>query len=159
MYHSTNDDLNGKIYSKRFKLNSEERPILSSIAERCPKEEVDWGNVQERWNSKVAESISAIAEVNPYLNLSPGVEILGVDAASWDSSLRGLDCRPKLFDGVSKTWKLCDTGSMITVIKKGQEDKIDKTKNYKQSMVHLLHVMVKKKLKSELAGNLTESKQ
>ena len=41
---------------------------------------------------------------------------------------RGFDCRPQLFDGVSKTWKLCDTGSMLTVIKRSPDDVLDKSR-------------------------------
>ena len=126
MYNNTYDSF-GKIYQKAFKINEEEKPVLSSIAERCPIKEVDWGSQQD-WNQKVAESIASIVDVNPYLSvLEPGTEVLAVDATSL-GALSGLDCRPKIYDSISKTWKLCDTGSMLTVVKKGQEDKIDKSK-------------------------------
>ena len=126
MYHDTFENY-GKIYQKAIKINEEEKPVLSSIAERCPIEEVDWGSPQEKWNQKVSECIASIVDVNPYLSIEPGTEVLAVDATSL-GALSGLDCRPKIFDGVTKTWKLCDTGSMITVVKKGPEDKIDKNK-------------------------------
>ena len=97
-----------KIYSKTFNLNQEERPVVASFAEQCPKQEVDWGlKAQEIWNVKVAESIASIAQVNPYLpDLPVGEEILGVDAASWVPNFRSVDCRPKLFDNNSKSWKM-----------------------------------------------------
>ena len=129
MYNNTHDT-NEKIYTKMFKVNPEEKPVLASLAERCPPDEVDWGGKpQEIWNVKVAESIAAIANVNPYLpDLKPGEDILAVEAASHPPGFRGVDCRPKVFDAKSKSWKMCDTGSMITVIKKSQDDKIDKTR-------------------------------
>ena len=126
MYNNKTNDEIRQIYTKNFRIDREEKPVvLASITERCPKQEVDWGRVQSDWSDEVTKCIDSIAEVNPYLDLSPGVEVLGVDAASWDPSVRGLDCRPKLFDANSQSWKLCDTGSMITVVRKGQDDKID----------------------------------
>ena len=129
MYNNKTNDEIRQIYTKNFRIDREEKPVvLASITERCPKQEVDWGRVQSDWSDEVTKCIDSIAEVNPYLDLSPGVEVLGVDAASWDPSVRGLDCRPKLFDANSQSWKLCDTGSMITVVRKGQDDKIDVNK-------------------------------
>ena len=71
--------------------------------------------------------MAQIADINPYLpNVSAGEVIPAVHAVAWvDGSRGGFDCRPKLFDGVSKSWKLCDTGSMVTVVKRVPEDKID----------------------------------
>ena len=59
-----------------------------------------------------------------------GQEVPAVHAVAWVNGSRGggFDCRPKVFDGVSKSWKLCDTGSMVTVIKRDKDDKIDYSK-------------------------------
>ena len=125
--------------------------MLSSIAERCPIKEVDWGSQQD-WNQKVAESIASIVDVNPYLSvLEPGTEVLAVDATSL-GALSGLDCRPKIYDSISKTWKLCDTGSMLTVVKKVRRIKSIKARFYKQSMGQPSSVMVIKIFKSGLIG-------
>ena len=127
MYNNTLQ--NEQIYSKFLYNNNEEKPVLASLLERSQKQEIDWGeskisSIQVRWTELVKESIDAIAEDNPYLpDLEVGQEVLAADAVAWVKGSRGLDCRPKVFDNVSKSWKLCDTGSMITVIKKSKEDK------------------------------------
>ena len=81
MYHNTFENY-GKIYQKTFKINEEEKPVLSSFAERCPIKEVDWGSPQERWNQEVSECVASIVDVNPYLSVEPGTEVLAVDATS-----------------------------------------------------------------------------
>ena len=106
--------------------------MLSSLVERSLTDEVDWGDpkikVRNDWNEKISQALDRIASVNPYLPDVPiGEEIAAIDAASWKAT-RGVDCRPKLYDGVSKSWKLCDTGSMCTVIKRSPEDVIDSSK-------------------------------
>ena len=132
MYNNTLQ--NEQIYSKFLYNNNEEKPVLASLLERSQKQEIDYGeskisSIQVRWTELVKKSIDAIAEDNPYLpDLEVGQEVLAADAVAWVKGSRGLDCRPKVFDNVSKSWKLCDTGSMITVIKKSKEDKIDTSK-------------------------------
>ena len=124
MYHDT---LDTKIYSQVLNTNQEESPILSSLVERCRNPDQKQ-LAQIDWNQRVSHAVSSIVEVNPYLaNTEYGEEVVAGSAIAW---LRGrnADCRPKLFDGITQTWKLCDTGSMVTVVKRGSEDKVDKTK-------------------------------
>ena len=53
---------------------------------------------------------------------------LGNSRAIHPPGSKGLDCRPRVFDGISKSWKLCDTGSMVTVVRKTENDKVDDSK-------------------------------
>ena len=126
-----NTSYNQQIYSKLVQ-KEDEHPVLASLVERCLKE-VDWGEktkIQTSWNNRCSEAIQSVADLNPYLpSVVDGEEIPAIHAVAWiDGSRGGFDCRPKLFDGVSKSWKLCDTGSMVTVIKRAKDDKIDYSK-------------------------------
>ena len=120
-------------YSKLIKINKTETPVLSSLVERCQRKEVDKEKIQESWVESCRLAVNSIAEVNPYLpEIVAGDEVSAFKAATWVNGSRGgLDCRPKVFDGVSKTYKLCDTGSMVTVVKKSETDKIDFGKTLK----------------------------
>ena len=60
-----------------------------------------------------------------------GQEVDPWDVIAWVEGARNVDCRPKVFDGQSKTWKLCDSGSMVTVIKKGPNDILDESRMLK----------------------------
>ena len=118
----------GQIYSKLIE-DKPNQPVLASLVERCLKE-VDWGErqkIQSHWTNRCSQAISQIADSNPYLpSVVAGQEVPAVHAVAWvDGSRGGFDCRPKLFDGISKTWKLCDTGSMVTVVKRSKDDKKD----------------------------------
>ena len=98
--------------------NEPEEPVLASLVERCLNQE-DWGGkekVQRTWKDRLKVAIDSVVDINPYLaDVEEGQEIPAVDAVAWVKGSRGgFDCRPKLYDGVSKTWKLCDTGSMVT---------------------------------------------
>ena len=45
-------------------------------------------------------------------------------ALDWEVGALGVDMRPHVFDGVSKTWHLIDSGSQVTVIKPDPGDKV-----------------------------------
>ena len=128
MYSDTYKD--EKIYTKFLNKNEDENQVLSSLVERCHNESNSVRNdIQSHWVERVQKAIEPIAADNPYLStINVGDEVPAVSAVAWVQGSRGLDCRPKLFDNESKTWKLCDTGSMVTVIKKSKEDKIDNSK-------------------------------
>ena len=115
-----------KIYSS-FIQNQPEEVQISSLAEQSP---LSRSQIQTQWNSLVASVIEKVAGDNPYLpTILPGQEIPAVEAANFVQGSRGgIDCRPQIFDGVTKTWKLCDTGSMLTVVKKSSEDVVDKSR-------------------------------
>ena len=123
MYSDTSQD--AKIYST-FVQDQPEESVVSSLAEQSQNSR---SQIQNRWNAQIAAVISQIADENPYLpDLEPGQEMPAVEAARFVQGTRGVDCRPRLFDGISRSWKLCDTGSMLTVIKKTENDVLDKSK-------------------------------
>ena len=120
-----------KIYTKVLSsINKKETDELPSLIERCRGQVSSVKiKIQESWSNRIKNQLAAVAGDNPYLpSVSAGEEISALDAVAWVQGSRGLDTRPKLFDNASKSWKMCDTGSMVTVVKKGQGDKIDKTK-------------------------------
>ena len=119
-----------KIYSKYINKNKEVESVISSVVERCPKDEVDWGISRSEWEIAVSQALEQAAPINPYLqNLPIDEEIYALDAIAWVKGSQNVDCRPKVYDGVTKSWKLLDTGSAVTVIKKGPEDKIDESRS------------------------------
>ena len=123
MYTDTSSE---NTYSKFLYKQPEENPVVSSIVEQSP---ISRSQIQENWNIQIASIVDQIAEVNPYLpNVEIGQELTAPEAIAWVKGSRNLDCRPKLYDGESKSWKLCDTGSMITVIRKSPGDKLDETR-------------------------------
>ena len=120
-----------KIYSKIVNENKEIESVISSVVERCPKDEVDWG-IRSNWEIAVSQALEQAAPINPYLqNLQVGEEVHALEAVAWVKGSQNVDCRPKLFDKLTKTWKLLDTGSAVTVVKKGPEDKIDESRSLK----------------------------
>ena len=124
-----NNRCNDRIYPNIFKERNLDSSTISSIVERCPKQEVDWGLVtpQARWHTKYSlgngyDKPNGVREPEPPDGApQPGEEVLGVNAIAWVRN-SNLDCRPKLFDKASQSWKLCDSGSMVTVIKKSETD-------------------------------------
>ena len=80
---------------------------------------------QNKWDELVISALSVAAEVNPYLSDVPDGTILrAVDAVDWSIG-RNCDIRPRLVDKSSGVSRLIDSGSMITVTKKGPDDKLD----------------------------------
>ena len=130
MYSNTNNAVNKKIYSQFISsIEESDVPVLASLVEQCQGLEVkEKQKVQELWNLKLAESIEPVAADNPYLPDIVGEEVAALAAVAWTKGSRGVDCRPKVYDSVSKSWKLCDTGSMVTAVKKGPHDKLDETR-------------------------------
>ena len=117
------------LYAKYISaIEDQEEPVLASLIERCRSEEVSNFTIQEKWKEKVTSAVDSIAHVNPFLPVwEQGQEVSALEAVSWVEGSR-LDCRPKVFDGNSKSYKLCDSGSMVTVIKKSSEDKLDNSR-------------------------------
>ena len=91
-------------------------------------------NIQDKWYQKYSldesfDKPNGRAKQNlPKYQL--GEEVSFVDAVAWVQGAQGnLDIRPKHFDKHAKKWRLCDTGSMVTVIQKSPHDKIDPTRS------------------------------
>ena len=79
---------------------------------------------QSQFEKLVSQAISQIAEDNPYLTVEPG-EIAAISSLNHKPGSYGLDIRPKVYDGQSKTWTLLDSGSCVSCIPKKPNDKID----------------------------------
>ena len=119
---------NGK-YKKFLYNNIEEKPVLATLVERCRNNSEARSQIQSEWNSLVVQALTPIAADNPYLDeFSAGDEVSAIVASTHPPGSKGLDCRPRVFDGISKSWKLCDTGSMVTVVRKTENDKVDDSK-------------------------------
>ena len=122
-----NNPYQSEKYKELYSIQEEQIPVLASLIEQSPK--LGKQSVQNSWNDAVSSAVQSIADYNPYTPLvQEGAEVLAVDAVAWVQGSQNLDCRPRLFDGASKTWKLCDTGSMVSVVKRSQSDKIDPSK-------------------------------
>ena len=68
------------------------------------------------------------AAINPYeSDLPEGTVIRAVDALKWSVGQRNCDIRPRLIDKSSGKVRLIDSGSQISVVMKGPEDKIDQS--------------------------------
>ena len=82
-------------------------------------------NIKESWNSLVVSALEVAAEIDPLLpSLPDGTVIRAVDAVGWSMG-RNFDIRPRLLDKSSGTQRLIDSGSQISVAKKGPDDKLD----------------------------------
>ena len=78
------------------------------------------------FHAAIAAAVGPIAEYNP-LDPPPPEEIAATDAVDWPDGFRGVDCRLKLFDNVTRTWRLLDTGAMVSVCPPSATDKLDKS--------------------------------
>ena len=66
------------------------------------------------------------AAIDPFeSDLPEGTVIKAVDAVGWSIGRRNCDIRPRLIDKSSGTSRLIDSGSQISVVRKGPGDKID----------------------------------
>ena len=85
---------------------------------------------QKQWDQKIKNISLQIADLNPYLKFKkPGDEILAVEAVNWNFSQEQMDFRPKIYNNLSKSYILCDTGAMISCVPKENSDKLNpKTK-------------------------------
>ena len=88
---------------------------------------------QIEWDTKINEISSQVADINPYLkHKNPGEEISALEAINWIKGQFGqVDFRPKLFDNITKTYTLCDTGAMLSCVPKQPGDVVDPTTTLK----------------------------
>ena len=109
-----NNNMSNDKYKSFLFNNKEEKPVLATLVERCRNNsESNRSQIQSQWNSMVIQALTPIAADNPYRDeFKAGDEVAAVVAATHPPGSKGLDCRPKFYDGISKSWKLCDTGSI-----------------------------------------------
>ena len=52
-------------------------------------------------------------------------EVSALDYINWINGTSRLDCRPKFYDNVTKSYMLLDTGAMSSCVQKKEDDKIN----------------------------------
>ena len=118
-------------------IQSYTSPVIAAI-ERCQTQSAKnkWSYYTRKpvcqidFESKVACAATSIAEDNPYLSVLPG-EISALDAIKFKPGSYGMDIRPKIYDAISKSWVLLDSGSCVSCTSKKPGDKIDPNFNLK----------------------------
>ena len=116
-------------------FNHENEPdiSISSIPSTAIISEVTWNQYpfkpkcQTDWENEVTNAINSIASDNPYLNDNIGDEIDAITAVNWINGAYGQDCRPKLYDSMTKAYYLLDTGAMTSCLPKQEGDKLNPT--------------------------------
>ena len=101
-------------------------PSLASISE-------EWGQYPHKpvcqisWDNSIKEAIENIVDINPYvIHKKAGEEISAIEAINWIKGQYGqVDFRPKIYDNITKSYTLCDTGAMISCVPKEPGDKLD----------------------------------
>ena len=103
-----NQDIHSEKYNKIIYKSQEDSPILASLVERCQNQSESFkSETQRRWNALVSQSLEPVAEDNPYLvSFQAGDEVSALVASNHVPGSRGLDCRPKIFDGIKKDFQL-----------------------------------------------------
>ena len=107
-----------------------------SDVEWCQVSQIDWFKkpgwsyycdkpiCQIDWEQSVRDEVDKIAEDNPYAKMEIG-EIPALESVNHTQGSYGLDTRPKIFDKLSKTWVLLDSGSCVTCVPKTSKDVIN----------------------------------
>ena len=84
--------------------------------------------VTNNWNQLIVSALEVAAEVDPYQKEIPvGTVIRAVDALNWKPGQKQCDIRPRLLDKSTGINRLVDSGSQISVTKKGPEDQLDES--------------------------------
>ena len=82
---------------------------------------------KKSWDRLVVSALSVASTIDPYREDVPdGTVIRAADAACWALG-RNCDIRPRLHDKSSGTNRLVDSGSQITVAKKGPNDTLNQS--------------------------------
>ena len=82
--------------------------------------------VRSNWDKLVVSALTVAESVNPYeADLPEGTVLRAIDAVDWVVGQRNCDIRPRLLDKSTGTSRLVDSGSQITVTRKGPDDKLD----------------------------------
>ena len=114
-----------KIYHPLINYEKEE-PLISQVVE--PEfnlsSKLVWGSypakpvAQSEWEMQVAAAVAPVASDDPFEPFPEPSVVSASEAMSWIPGSKGLETRPRLFDGITKTHMLCDTGSMVSIIPK-----------------------------------------
>ena len=78
------------------------------------------------YDRMVVGASEVASAVNPFHSDLPFGEVVPtVDAVGWSRGQRNCDIRPRLKDESTGTFRLIDSGSMITAAMRGPDDKVD----------------------------------
>ena len=90
---------------------------------QCPKVET-----RVAWDKLVVSALQIAEAVNPFeKDLPEGSVVRAIDAVHWSIGQRNCDIRPRLLDKSSGIKRLIDTGSQISITRKGPDDKVDES--------------------------------
>ena len=122
------EDFSTETESILIDFSHENEPDITISSNQASISEV-WGDYpfkpqcQKQWDEKIKCISSRIAELNPYLpTKKPGDEISAVEALNWNDKQEQMDFRPKIYDNITKSYILCDTGAMISCIPRTSSD-------------------------------------
>ena len=81
----------------------------------------------DSWNKLVVSALEVASVIDPYQKDIPlGTVIRSVDALNWKPG-QNQDIRPRLLDKSTGCNRLVDSGSQISVTRKGPDDKLDES--------------------------------
>ena len=108
-----------------IKLSSQS-PIIAAV-EQCHFESANKLSTRDRWyqNYTVPGSYVTPHDFQAKPKYKVGSEVSSIEAVN-DPKLNS-DFRPRVFDNITKSWTLLDSGSCVSCTPKGPDDKIDPT--------------------------------
>ena len=107
-----------QIHTPFYHTNESEVPSIASV-KWCPSNKQ---KLHETFQNQIRAEIEKVAEYNPLVSIP---EILpSVAASEWPDGHQGFDTRPRFLDPLSGNHCLIDSGSAITAIAAGPDDKV-----------------------------------
>ena len=107
-------------------IESDQESVSGSFLQsgiRCSQTE---NQVKSDWDKLIVSALQVAEQVNPFqTDLPEGTILRAVDAMGHVNGYRNCDIRPRLLDRSSGINRLVDSGSQISVTKRGPNDKID----------------------------------
>ena len=97
----------------------------SGVSDYFLQNEVRQSQTKESWDKLVVAALSVANSIDPFqADIPEGTVISALEAKCWSLG-RNCDIRPRLHDKSSGIDRLVDSGSQISVTRKGPNDKID----------------------------------
>ena len=72
----------------------------------------------------ISDGVTESSQTNLQIHQDHKYEIVPASEIASASLDLSVDIRPRIYDGVAKSWTLVDTGSQVSVLKPGPEDRI-----------------------------------
>ena len=108
-------------------------PTISEI-KRCRRVPREYVKTKDRWYNKYSldegyEGVKVKDTEDPDTkpDFKVGQIVAAIDAVNFKGKIDGLDIRPKIFDNVTKSWVLLDSGSCVSCQPPGPKDVLDPT--------------------------------